>query len=74
VTLGSDYNLYRRPKYVDIKAGFEAIKAKSVSVGIIKPFENFHLPLPPSFNAKNYPAVLVRYEKCSMFISLVQLK
>ena len=47
MTHGSDYNLYRRPKYVDIKAGFEAIEAKSVSVGIIKPFAKF----PPAIAA-----------------------
>ncbi len=74
MTPGADYKLYCTPKYVNFKVGFEAIKAKIVSVGIIKVFENFHLPMPPSVNAKNYPAVLVRYEKFSMFISSAQLK
>jgi len=74
VTPGSDYKLYRTPKYVDIKVGFEAIKAKIVSVGIIRAFENFRLPMPLSVNAKNYPAVLARYEKFSMFMSSAQFK
>ena len=30
VTPGPDYKLYLTPKYVDTKAGFEAIKAQSV--------------------------------------------
>ncbi len=38
VTPGPDYKLYLTAKYVDTKAGFEAIKAKIVSVGIIKAF------------------------------------
>ena len=59
VTPGPDYKLYLTPKYVDTKAGFEAIKAQSVRVGDIKAFENFRLPVPPSVNANDYPAVLV---------------
>ena len=74
MTPGPDYKLYRTPKYVDIKVGFEAIKAKIVSVGIIKAFENFGLPMPLSINANTYPAELARYEKFSMFISSTQLK
>ncbi len=74
MTPGSDYKLYLTPKYVDIKAGFESIKAEIVNVGIIKAVENFRLPMPPSVNTKNYPAVLVRYEKFSMLISSAQIK
>ena len=74
VTPGPDYKLYLTPKYVDTKAGFEAIKAQSVRVGDIKAFENFRLPVPPSVNANDYPAVLVWCEKFSMFISSAQLK
>jgi len=69
VTPGPDYKLYLTPKYVDTKAGFEAIKAQSVRVGDIEAFENFRLPVPPSVNANDYPAVLVWCEKFSMFIS-----
>ena len=74
VTPGPGYKLYLTPKYVDTKAGFEAIKAQSVRVGDIKAFENFRLPVPPSVNANDYPAVLVWCEKFSMFISSAQLK
>ena len=42
-TLEPDYKLNLTPKYVDTKAGFEAIKAQSVRVGDIKAFENFRL-------------------------------
>ena len=74
VTPGLDYKLYHTPKYVDTKAVFEAIKTQSVRVGDIKAFENFRLPVPPSVNANDYPAVLVWCEKFSMFISSAQLK
>ena len=36
VTPGPDYKFYLTPKYVDAKAGFEAIKAQSVRVGDIR--------------------------------------
>lgn len=73
VTPGPDYKLYLTPKYVDTKADFEAVKSQSVRVGDIKAFENFRLRVPPSVNAKDYPAVLVWCEKFSMFITSAQL-
>ena len=74
VTPGPDYKLYLTPKYVDAKAGFEAIKAQSVRVGDIKAFENFRLQVPSAVNVNDYPAVLVWCEKFSMFISSAKLK
>ncbi len=74
MTPGPYYKLFLTPKYVDTKAGFEAIKAQTVRVGGIKAFENFSLPVPPSVNANDYPAVLVWCEKFSVFISSAQLK
>ena len=74
MTPGPYYKLYLTPKYVDTKAGFEAIKAQSVRVSNIKEFENFRLPVRTSVNADDYPAVLVWCEKFSMFISSTQLK
>ena len=62
VTPGLDYKLYLTPK-------FEANTAQSVRVDDIKAFENFGLPVPPSVNANDYPAVLVLCEKFSMFIT-----
>ncbi len=40
VTPGPDYKLFLTPKYVDTKAGFEAIEAESEHMGDIRAFEN----------------------------------
>ena len=74
LTPGPYFNLYLTPKYVDNKAGFEAVKAQSVRVGDIKAIEYFRLQVSPSVNANDCPAVLVWCEKFSMFISSAQLK
>ena len=74
MTPGLCFKLYLTPKYVDTKAGFEAIKAQSVRVINIKEFENFRLPVRTSVNADDYPAVLVWCEKFSMFIGSAKLK
>ena len=74
VTPGPDYKLYLTPKYVDTKAGFEAVKAQSARVGDIKAFENFRLQVPSPVNVNDHPAALVGCEKLSMFISSAQLK
>ena len=69
MTPGPYYKLFLTPKYVDTKAGFEAIKARSVRVSNIKAFENFRPSVRTSVNADDYPAVLVWCEKLSIFIS-----
>ena len=74
VTPGPDYEFCLPPKYVDTKVGFEAIKAQSVRVGDTEAFENFRLPVLPSVNVNDYPALLVWREKVSTFISSAQVK
>ena len=59
---------------MSIPKPFLRLSRPKVRVGDIKAFENFRLPVPPSVNANDYPAVLVWYEKFSMFISSAQLK
>jgi len=71
---GPDYKLYFSPEFVDTKEGFLKVKERSARVADIKTFENFIVPLPPSFDAARFNTVVVWCETFSMFISAAKYR
>ena len=73
VVPGLDYRLYLTPKYVETGSGFQAIRAQSLQIGLIKAFENFSLDLPDEVDVTNYRAVLIWCEAFGQFITAAEL-
>ena len=71
---GPDYKLYFSPEFVDTKEGFLKVKDRSERVADIRTFENFIVPLPPSFDAARFNTIVVWCETFSMFISAAKYR
>ncbi len=66
---GPDYRIYLAPRYVEDKAGFEAIKAQSVELGAIKTFDGFITDIPAGIDIAQYDTVVIWCETFGMFIT-----
>lgn len=66
---GPDYRIYLAPRYVEDKAGFEAIKAQSVELGSIKTFDGFITEVPAGVDIERYDTVVIWCETFGMFIT-----
>lgn len=66
---GPDYRIYLAPRYVEDKAGFEAIKAQSRELGAIKTFDGFITEIPPGVDIAKFDTVVIWCETFGMFIT-----
>ena len=66
---GPDYKLYLTRDLVLNEQEFMTVKDQSVSIGNIKTFDNFILPLPDTINPADYRAVVVWCESFGKFIT-----
>jgi len=66
---GPDYKLYLTRDLVLNEQEFMTVKDQSVSIGNIKTFDNFILPLPDTINPADYRAVVVWCESFGQFIT-----
>lgn len=66
---GPDYRIYLAPRYVEDKAGFEAIKAQSVELGPIKTFDGFIADVPAGVDIEKFDTVVIWCETFGMFIT-----
>ena len=66
---GPDYRLYLTRDLVLNEQEFMLVKDSSVSVGEIKTFKNFILPMPENINPSEYGAVVVWCESFDEFIT-----
>lgn len=66
---GPDYRIYLAPRYVEDKAGFEAIKAQSRELGAIKTFDGFIVDVPPGVDVAKFDTVVIWCETFGMFIT-----
>lgn len=66
---GPDYRIYLAPRYVEDKAGFEAIKAQSRELGAIKTFDGFITDIPPGVDIAKFDTVVIWCETFGMFIT-----
>ncbi len=66
---GPDYFLYLTKNLVDTSDSFLAIKQDSLTVGPIRTFDNFIVPLDASVDVEQYAAMVVWCETFSQFIT-----
>ena len=66
---GPDYRIYLAPRYVEDKAGFEAIKAQSRELGAIKTFDGFITEIPPGVDIAKFDTVVIWCETFGKFIT-----
>ena len=66
---GPDYRLYLTRDLVLNEEEFMLVKDGSVSIGEIKTFKNFILPMPENVNPSDYGAVVVWCESFDEFIT-----
>ena len=71
---GPDYRLYLTPELVANKAGFAAIKPRSVQVGEVKSFSGFILDVPQGVDIEAFTSVLIWCEAFSQFITAARYK
>ena len=71
---GPDYRLYLVPEFVETEAGFEAVKAQSLSVGEIKSFDGFLVSLPDGVDLEAYTTVVVWCEAFGEFITAAKYR
>jgi hypothetical protein len=71
---GPAYKLYLVPEFVETPEDFKRVKAQSVSVGDVKTFENFIVPLPPGTPLDKFNTVVIWCESFSQFITAAQYR
>lgn len=71
---GPDYRLYLAPEFVETKADFLRVKAKSHQVGEVKTFEGFLVEVPASLDVNAYTTVVVWCEAFGQFISAARYR
>lgn len=71
---GPAYKLYLVPEFVQTGEQFLRVKDRSLLVGDVKTFENFHVPLPPGTPVEKYDTVVVWCEAFSRFITAAKYR
>ena len=71
---GPAYKLYLVPEFVDTQEAFERVKARSLSAGDIRTFDNFIVPLPAGTPVDRYDTVVVWCEAFSKFITAARYR
>lgn len=66
---GPDYQLYLSPEYIETEADFNQLKPKMVSVGEVKTFNNFLVPVPEGIRPSDFTTVIVWCESFGQFIT-----
>jgi hypothetical protein len=66
---GPDYRLYLSPAFVETEGEFSRLKADMVSIGDVRTFENFVVPVPGSVDPGAYNTVIVWCESFGEFIT-----
>lgn len=71
---GPAYQLYFSPTFVETEADFQRLKANMVSVGDIRTFNNFIVPLHNEIDLEQYNTVIVWCESFEQFITAAQYR
>jgi hypothetical protein len=71
---GPAYKLYLVPEFVETPDDFKRVKEKSLSVGDVKTFENFIVPLPPGTPLDQFNTVVIWCESFSQFITAAKYR
>lgn len=71
---GPAYQLYFSPTFVETEADFKRLKSTMVSVGDIRTFENFVVPLQAEIELEKFNTVIVWCEVFEQFITAAQYR
>ena len=74
ISPGPDYKLYLSPEFVETEDDFKRLKHTMLSVGVVKTFNNFMVPIDSSINLSDFNTVIVWCESFEQFITAAQYR
>lgn len=71
---GPAYQLYFSPVFIETEADFKRLKSTMISVGDVRTFENFLVPLQSDIELEKFNTVIVWCEVFEQFITAAQYR
>lgn len=71
---GPDFKLYLSPTFVETEADFKRLKSTMISVGDVRTFSNFIVPVGSDIDLSDYTSVIVWCESFEEFITAAKYR